>query len=309
MLKHRKVFINIVLALINMEGIFRDTSESELNRRIKGSIAEKIFHLLHSDMNCIVYNSGHEYLFPNLIITANVSKKIWNKNYIHYEAGIVSRYTDIPEKFVKDYINKLRLSFADSGFKVATIPDFVIVTYKGNILEFEVKYREDGKLTDDDKFNIINKYPKAIIFLVSAVPPYISFHKVERIKFGTIEEMKEHDNKYNTPIVIPCGTEETEEQFKVKIYQLLQEKKITESDEDFYFNILYDYHVNRHFNSENSKIKDYKSTGMDIYKLPENDDGAITVFSSTTNDFFEYPMSILNKYKKLVTKWLKKEII
>ena len=49
--------------------------EDEIERRIKGFIAEKIFELMHKELNCIVYHTGHETIFRDILATSNKIKK------------------------------------------------------------------------------------------------------------------------------------------------------------------------------------------------------------------------------------------
>jgi len=43
---------------------------------LKGDFAEKITELIHIDLDCTVYRTGHEHLFPNLFHHANHTKKM-----------------------------------------------------------------------------------------------------------------------------------------------------------------------------------------------------------------------------------------
>src|SRR3989344_1411906 len=53
--------------------------EDYIDRKLKGSLAEQLFELLHSELKCFILRTGQEVLYPNLLQIANLKKKVHHK--------------------------------------------------------------------------------------------------------------------------------------------------------------------------------------------------------------------------------------
>src|SRR3989344_5552464 len=145
-----------------------------IKNKLKGSLAETIFELLHLELGCQVYRTGHEFLYPHLFLIANTKKKITHRffkegdYYDMFESDIdEDRKKMLDEEFVKRYgeeeaekevkeflkriIGKWRFEKSTTGSVLASSPDFTIITPSGCIEEFEVKFRSNGELTNEEK--------------------------------------------------------------------------------------------------------------------------------------------------------------
>src|SRR3989338_10320602 len=149
-------------------------TEDNIRNRLKGALAEKLFHLVHEEMNCLVFHTGHEFLYPNLLKIANISKKKYHQFIKNNETEVLSKNIGIDKENINELVGKMRFGHTATGLHISHSPDFTIITKQGNIIQFEVKFRKEPKLSEDEKESFVKKYPNAYIFLVSSKMPYIS---------------------------------------------------------------------------------------------------------------------------------------
>lgn len=146
-----------------------------LNNKIKGSIAEQIFELLHMELDCQVFRTGQEFLYPHLFNLARIKKKQHHQMFKEDDLKhFLSTYDgDFPPnivgmlRFDRDLDNK-----RGSGF-LASSPDFTIVTPAGNIEQFEVKFRANGVLESLQEKKYAKRDIMPFIFLCMAKEPFI----------------------------------------------------------------------------------------------------------------------------------------
>ena len=53
--------------------------EDYIDRKLTGSLAEQLFELLHFEIGCRVFRTGHEFLYPDLFNLANLKKRLHHK--------------------------------------------------------------------------------------------------------------------------------------------------------------------------------------------------------------------------------------
>lgn len=129
-------------------------------RMLAGAQAEKIFQLLHQEIGCTVYRTGTEHLHPHLYDAVSRRRKRTNNNQ----------------------------NYTKAAYEAFSNPDFTVITPKGGVAQFEVKYRKNGKLTDDEKIRYLQYHPHAFIFLVCGTKPgFRIFAPYDRMR----DELKE----------------------------------------------------------------------------------------------------------------------
>jgi len=137
--------------------------KDELSSYIKGALAEKLFELIHLELKCQVYRTGHEHLFPHIFQIANTKKKV----------SYIKDHKRDMEEFPDNVIQDLKFSKDVTGKMLSSSPDFTIISESGVIAQFEVKYRRTGFMFEQDLERYTEFPIKPNIFLFSLNEPHI----------------------------------------------------------------------------------------------------------------------------------------
>lgn len=157
-----------------------------IKNKLKGCLAETIFELLHFEMGCQVYRTGHEFLYPHLFHLANAKKRDYHEKIKkEFVSNIINTEKDIGRINAKlrgfKRIEKTRFKKSKIGSTLSSTPDFTIITPLGHILQFEVKYRYNGKLNPSTQKKYLKQTMEEspIIFVVMQKEPYIKIYLPE----------------------------------------------------------------------------------------------------------------------------------
>ena len=107
--------------------------EDYIDRKLAGSLAEQLFELLHFEIGCRVFRTGHEFLYPDLFNLANLKKRLHHKAVLEKDI----EYFSILEKKGGLHINKNKIISQErfqkrkAGTTLAKSPDFTIITPLG----------------------------------------------------------------------------------------------------------------------------------------------------------------------------------
>lgn len=163
-------------------------TDFDLNCRIKGVIAEKIFELLHIELGCQVFRTGQEFLYPSLFSLAN-EKRIKHHN-ANYDADL-NALKEFGGTNNEKQLIRSRFRKSEAGIALASSPDFTIISHAGKIEQFEVKFRGNGSLSEEDKQRYLKREVPPNIFLVMGVPPFIDIllPRIRGLGEGNIAEL------------------------------------------------------------------------------------------------------------------------
>lgn len=261
--------------------------ERYIQNKLKGSLAEQLFELLHLELGCQVYRTGQEFLYPHLFLLANTKKKIVHKigketdyqEMINFGSKFIEsmkpaevdaeEWENMMKNKFKQDVGKTRFEKSIVGSNLASSPDFTIVSSSGCIEQFEVKFRRDGQLTDEEK----NKYlgREINLFIIMLKEPYIKILKptINTIftKFKLMGKTK--DEAFDWILENIAGKTEEEKQ---KIMKALLEV-------------------------EDKGRKYYEEVKR------EKDNSLIFKSSSLKSEQIIYPKELLKKYEEVIKKW------
>lgn len=262
-----------------------------IQNKLKGSLAEQLFELLYLELGCQVYRTGQEFLYPHLFVLANTKKKIIHK------FGKEADYQDIVDfgdKFLesmkpaevdaeewenmmkdklKQDIGKTRFEKTITGSNLASSPDFTIVSPSGCIEQFEVKFRRDGQLTDEEK----NKYLecKINLFIIMLKEPYI---KILKPKVDTIFDKLKLSGKTKDE-ALDWVLDKFKGKTKEEMSEFMKTLQRVSAKERWYYKEL----------------------------ERENDNSLIFRSSSLKSEQIIYPRKLLKKYEEIIKKWFQKQ--
>lgn len=239
--------------------------ENEIENKLKGAIAERIFELFHSELNCIVYKTGQEILYPHLFDVANVKKNYYhNKNYYKSLKAMRwdkdSPYKNMSEKEARNFLDKLRTENTATSEKISSTPDYTVITPKGRVIQFEVKFRKSGELSDEEMEKYKQQHPDTLIFLICPEEPCISVLEYS-VDIETANKIIMDFAKLSVenPLF-------KDEQFKFKFFRTLLKSK------------------------------------FEYRPVKKGSSGSLLIEGEVDLNFFSYPKELLDKYAKLIKK-------
>lgn len=171
-----RIGIKIVKKEYNGDKYKMNFTEENIKNKIKGTIAEQIFEIIHMELGCQVFKTGQESLFPTLFYLANKKRKghhLLNKESDINKLKSTFKDPSIDYTQLNNMVNNLRFTNSTIAKSIASSPDFTIVTHAGDIYQFEVKYRKDGILSNKDKQKYLNGYKSPFMFILMQKKPYI----------------------------------------------------------------------------------------------------------------------------------------
>lgn len=242
-----------------------------IKNKIKGSLAEEIFLLMHIEMGCQVYRTGHEFMFPFLFEQANKKRKD------HHSLFKEEDKSDVPlalESNAEDEVKNIRFGNTKWGTNISSSPDFTIITPSGMILQFEVKYRSNGHLRAKELEKYGSMSPAPFIFLLMKDKPYfkilspkfvIEFDKDIQDKLG--REMHPHNDQGLIKLAMDKLSVEEFNRFKRNLTDV-QSKSIS-------------YIGEIQINNEDESIR---------LMLP----------SGLSSDYLIYPSDVVKKYSEII---------
>lgn len=158
-------------------------NEYYLSNHIKGAIAEKLFEMMHLELGCQVFRTGHEHLFPHLFHIANKKKQLFNRYFGGEEIERIRRELKEQDKNYSEenHIQPLseliymddKMEKKESEIALASSSDFTIISPRAEIRQFEVKYRWNGKLEDEQIRKYLSLQYPPFIFIFMSVKPFI----------------------------------------------------------------------------------------------------------------------------------------
>lgn len=186
------------------------TRQQAVIDKIKGAIAEELFVQLHTDIGCLAFRSGTEFLYPNLYQISKLKKDLFREKgmdkHIDTAANVIaSMKIDDECDDEKDYedrekerIEKAQKLATDGKFRrsilndhfyskpvdneIFSTPDFTILTPTGLTAQIEVKYRANGVLSKEEQEKYLRHHPNAIIFVFIDEEPYINVYVPKNVK-------------------------------------------------------------------------------------------------------------------------------
>ena len=202
-------------------------NEEYLINCMRGAIAERVFELLHRELYCKVYKTGHEILYPDLLDSINIRKKkklrniseeeiveeaikfekLQREESLRLNTNLPIDFADVKEEELTDSMK----SFAKDSLifhithrshlsnLIASNPDFTIVYPDGNIRQFEIKFRSYGELEEKQRNKYLKYHNSSYIFLVTSKSPYIKLlvpKKSEDTQKKQSEQMDAFIKKY-----------------------------------------------------------------------------------------------------------------
>jgi hypothetical protein len=163
--------------------------EKQILSRLKGAFAEKLFELIHIEMGCEVYRTGHELVFPHLFDLANFKRKSYhfvngetdlqieneNRKKMYELEKEMNPHWKVPGPFylTSNSLKQARLHPVPELQLLAAMPDFTVISATGLIFQFEVKFRKHSKLEPEEIDKYLRLSNKPFIFLISSEPPHI----------------------------------------------------------------------------------------------------------------------------------------
>ncbi|MCK4647624.1 hypothetical protein KAT24_01690 [Candidatus Pacearchaeota archaeon] len=265
--------------------------EEYIQNKLKGSLAEQLFELLHLELGCQVYRTGQEFLYPHLFVLANTKKKIIHKfsREVDYQDLLdfggkfiesvkpaevdTEEWENMMKNKLKQEVGKTRFEKTITGSNLASSPDFTIVSPSGCIEQFEVKFRRDGQLTDEEK----NKYlgRNINLFIIMLKEPYIKIlkPKVDTI-FDKLKLMGKTKDEAFDWILDNLDGKTKEERFKLM-----------------------------------KTLLGVKSKEREYYKELKREDDNSLIFrsSSLKSEQIIYPRKLLKKYEEIIKKWFQEQ--
>lgn len=94
---------------------------------------------------------------------------------------------------LKRVIGKWRFEKSTTGSVLASSPDFTIIAPSGCIEQFEVKFRSDGELSEEEKGKYLKRNAMPNIFIIMTKEPYIKILKpwLEEIPIDYSKDFKD----------------------------------------------------------------------------------------------------------------------
>lgn len=231
-----------------------------IRNNIKGSMAETIFELIHLELGCQVYRTGQEFLYPNLFQIANTKKRLAHQILVDEDiksfkekfgaTDEIAHRSVIYERFRKSLLPTL----------LSSNPDFTIIDRYGNIHQYEVKFRTNGKLSEEQTKKYLRKEYPPEIFIVMPKYPYF------RLMRTLMREWVNH----------------TDESKKMGIALMKKDKK------------LYDEASLELDEKIRSQEKKY------MYVDRDEKTGDIRIDQVITSEHFTYPNELLDRFGKVV---------
>lgn len=257
--------------------------EGYIDRKLVGSLAEQLFELLHFEIGCRVFRTGHEFLYPDLFNLANLKKRIYHERFGKKDIEAYSKFFEMGT--AKEIVGDYRFTKSKVGTTLAKSPDFTIVTPSGNILQTEVKYRYDGELTEEEKEGYLKREAKPDLFVLMGIQPYIkilipilNFSIEEYIRaFSSLENQLREKYKKEHPNLTE---EKLNREFKLKYLSL---EKINE--------LMSEHFRDRYIYIELERKKD-NSLRREVTGLASDD--------------LVYSKEVLEKYGEIIKKWFHK---
>lgn len=291
--------------------------EDRINDKLRGSLAELIFELLHGELGCFVFRTGQEYLYKHLFEFANLKKSIQHTRYSTIDMKNIMEiwgHTQLSESVLnKDNaiktIKQLRFKHSQLAQRLSSSPDFTIITPAGNIHQFEVKYRYDGRLTEDENKKYLKHHKYAFLFIVMSTEPYIKIlgprHNhgdVESVAKWVVHEYR--DILWKKAAAIVAETLKTTSEELVK--RALEGDIPIEMD-----NAIQQLERNEEIRNQviDTALERFEESHVptSFYVELEEDDGSIRLESDETTllwkDVLVYQTNKLNKYKSIVKEW------
>lgn len=258
------------------------TFEKEyLERKLKGALAEQLFELLHLEMNCQVYRTGHEFLYPHIFQIANTKKKFYHKLFKEqdYQEHLRSFANDFKgtnvsvvggEDVLKKSVGGLRFKKSIMAGGLASSPDFTIISPSGCIEQFEVKFRFNGELKTEEKNKYLGRDTVPNIFIIMVKKPYL---KVLRPWMRFPSFMKE-PSTLDGPFTF-LGDEKGKINIKRDLEWIKNHEKRTKTKEALFYQEL----------------------------KREKDGSLIFRISPLHSEYLVYSVKLLEKYEKVIQKW------
>ncbi len=183
------------------------TRQQEVIDKIKGTIAEELFIQLHTDVGCLVFRSGTEFLYPNLYLTSQLKKNLFREGRMeqHIDAAAETIASLLQETSAQEFREdkKFRTKIRSEHFypkpldrEIYSTPDFTIITRAGLVAQIEVKYRTTGILDQNELDKYLQFHPYAILFIFTEQEPYINIYVPcdgKRISVAASKEQKDAD--------------------------------------------------------------------------------------------------------------------
>ena len=191
--------------------MYNEYDEKYITGCIRGFLAEKIFELIHLELRCQIYRTGVEHLYPHLYELSKGKKKTTQRHksdvdvellkYVYERLAVrrekegnltdAKKYRNKSYKDLEDEIAKIRFGVNDKelfnidhSHNLYKSPDFTIVTSAGIVYQFEIKYRYNGELSEEDKNKYLASDMPPLIFLIMNQEPYIKILAAGGDKFN-----------------------------------------------------------------------------------------------------------------------------
>src|SRR3989344_581648 len=154
----------------------------------KGAIAEKLFELMHLELGCQVFRTGQEHLFPHLFSIAKTKKKVWDLVHGGEELEKLKKYYEeegAPMDCAFMEYFEFKMEKKDHEVALSSFPDFTLISPTAEVRQFEVKYRWNGELEEEQLRKYLGLQYQPIIFIFMSSKPFIKIlkhHYCEKIE-------------------------------------------------------------------------------------------------------------------------------
>ncbi|MDP1693976.1 MAG: hypothetical protein Q8L34_00370 [Candidatus Woesearchaeota archaeon] len=289
--------------------------EIYIENNFRGAVAEKVFELVHRELKIFTFRTGQENLFPNLIDFSNAMRKKHHRYYSDYDVDqYIYQFKTPPdtlnkeelEEFNRIYINnpnadrvdkslrefaenevtRLRFQKTTLGLKISSSPDFTVLTPAGKILQFEVKYRANGELSEEQQKKYLTFHPDTFIFLVSSKEPHIRILIAKAPKKEIEEYMVEFSKISKNAFT----------EFFDKSKSNVSGKEALEKLE------IQAVEVGMRAAFEKLKEREPKARYEEV---PFGEDGSIIISLGLKSERLIYPGEVLSKYSKIIRTFFK----